>query len=206
MTTKMSTNGQARKSLGDQIERLDAMLDGLADGLNDAVAAAVKEVVGVAVQQALQVVLREVLSNPELLARIGSAALPVATPAPATVAEPKRTWKQRWASVRQALAACLTSARAACMRQLTSARVECSRRLQQACRCMVSVWQHVRMLAHFRNQVLVAVGVGMTVGAAAYFAGPWLGAAASGIGGFAGALSLQLGMAFRRVLVAVQAR
>ena len=29
MTTKLNTNGQARKSLSDQIDRLDMMLDGL---------------------------------------------------------------------------------------------------------------------------------------------------------------------------------
>jgi hypothetical protein len=33
MTTM--TNGQVRKSLASQIDRLDVMLDGLADGLND---------------------------------------------------------------------------------------------------------------------------------------------------------------------------
>ena len=72
MSTKTTTNGQARKSLAEQIDRLDAVLDGLADGLNGAVAAAVKEAVGVAVQQAVQAVVREALANPELLARLGA--------------------------------------------------------------------------------------------------------------------------------------
>ena len=35
MTTKTITNGQARKSLAEQLDRLDTMLDGLSDGLND---------------------------------------------------------------------------------------------------------------------------------------------------------------------------
>ena len=70
MTVKVNTNGQARKSLAEQIDRLDAMLDGLADGLNDAVAMVVKEAVGVAVKEAMQAVLREALANPELLARL----------------------------------------------------------------------------------------------------------------------------------------
>ena len=76
MTTKTNTNGQARKSLAEQIDRLDAVLDGLADGINDTVVAAVKE----AVAAAVQAVLSEVLSSPELLARLGAAA-PVAVPA-----------------------------------------------------------------------------------------------------------------------------
>ena len=51
------TNGRQRKSLAEQIDRLDSVLDGLADGLNEAVATAVKETV--------HAVLSEVLSNPE---------------------------------------------------------------------------------------------------------------------------------------------
>ena len=61
MTTTL-TNGRQRKSLAEQIERLDSILDGLSDGLNEAVAAAVKE--------AVRTVLTEVLTNPDLLARL----------------------------------------------------------------------------------------------------------------------------------------
>ena len=46
-------NGKVRKSLADQLDRLDRTLDGLADNLDQAVASAVK--------QAVQVVLLEVL-------------------------------------------------------------------------------------------------------------------------------------------------
>jgi hypothetical protein len=66
--------------------------------------------------------------------------------------------------------------------------------------------QQARMLGRFRNQVLIAAGVGMTVGAAAYMAGPWLSAAAGGIGGFAASLAVQLGMSLRRLLAAVPAQ
>ena len=64
-----STNGRARKSLAEQIDRLDSILDGLAENLNDAVATAavagVKDVVTVAVQEAVHAALVEVLSNAE---------------------------------------------------------------------------------------------------------------------------------------------
>src|SRR6202011_2166360 len=102
MTTKVNTNGQARKSLAEQIDRLDAMLDGLADGLNDAVAAAVKEAVGVAVQQAVQTVVREMLTSPELLARLGATPPVAATAAPPAPKAAKVSWKQRWFGVYQA--------------------------------------------------------------------------------------------------------
>jgi hypothetical protein len=61
MTTTNNTT-RPRKSLADQIQRLDSILDGLSENLNEAVATAVKEAVTTGVQQAIV----EVLTNPEL--------------------------------------------------------------------------------------------------------------------------------------------
>ena len=63
-TITTNPNGRTRKSLAEQIDRLDAILDGLSDALTEAVAAAVSEAAGRAVQEAVQAVLAEVLSNP----------------------------------------------------------------------------------------------------------------------------------------------
>jgi hypothetical protein len=81
MTTMIhpNENGRKRPNLGEQINRLDSMLDGLSEGLNDAVADAVKVAVGDAVRQAVQSVLAEVLTNPEIIAKLH----PAMTPAPA---------------------------------------------------------------------------------------------------------------------------
>jgi hypothetical protein len=57
-------DGRARKSLAEQIDRLDAILDGLGDALTEAVAAAVSQAVGRAVKEAVQAVMAEVLANP----------------------------------------------------------------------------------------------------------------------------------------------
>ena len=121
MTTKLNTNGQARKSLAEQIDRLDAVLDGLAEGINDTVVAAVKEAVGAAVQA----VLREVLSSPELLARLA-----VAVP---TAEKPKVSWKNRWAATYKATTA-----------KLEAARLWCGRRLSRLHNWAVACWQQVR--------------------------------------------------------------
>ena len=188
MTTKMSTNGQARKSLSEQIDRLDAMLDGLADGLNDAVAAAVKEAVGVAVKEAIQAVLREALANPELLARLASVAKPAPQPTP-KAAKPQASWKQRWAGVYNAVTA-----------KLNAARKWCGRCWQGVRRRAAGVWTRVVMLAGYRRQLLIAAGVGVTVGVAPYMAGPWLAAAFSGLGGFVAAAAVQAVIACRRLL------
>src|SRR6516165_1345579 len=66
MTTTTNPNGRVRKSLAEQIDRLDLILDGLADGLNEAVVTAVQRAVAVAVEAAL----RELLASAELQRRL----------------------------------------------------------------------------------------------------------------------------------------
>ena len=66
MIKTTNTDGQSRKTLASQLDRLDGILDGLSDGLNQAVSSAVREAVGLAVQEAVQAVLTELLTNPAL--------------------------------------------------------------------------------------------------------------------------------------------
>src|SRR6187401_3179123 len=73
MTMSAPSNGSKRPSLSEQINRLDRTLDGLADGLNEAVADAVKDAVGTAVREAVQTVLKEVLLNPDVIAKLHNA-------------------------------------------------------------------------------------------------------------------------------------
>src|SRR5262245_9205730 len=70
MTTATVPNGTARKSLAEQIGRLDNILDGLAEALNESVAAAVQQAVGVAVAAAAHAAVVEVLTNPQLQRRL----------------------------------------------------------------------------------------------------------------------------------------
>jgi hypothetical protein len=77
--TTTNADGRTRKSLAEQIDRLDAILDGLGQALEGAVATAVSQAVSVAVKEAVQAVLAEALTNPALRER----ALPSASqPAP----------------------------------------------------------------------------------------------------------------------------
>jgi hypothetical protein len=68
-TTTTNTDGRSRKSLAEQIDRLDAILDGLSEALVGAVAAAVQEAAGRAVREAVQAVLAEALTTPALRER-----------------------------------------------------------------------------------------------------------------------------------------
>jgi hypothetical protein len=97
-TTTTNADGRARKSLAEQIDRLDAILDGLSDALQGAVADAVKEAVGQAVQEAVRAVLTEVLSNRDLQEQLQQAAQPA--PAPAQEPACPTSWLGRaWGSV-----------------------------------------------------------------------------------------------------------
>jgi hypothetical protein len=85
-TTTIPSNGQMRKTLASQLDRMDKMLDGLSEGLNEAVAAAVQAAVGQAVRAAVQQALAEVLANPELRQRLATGddlAVPATAPPPA---------------------------------------------------------------------------------------------------------------------------
>ena len=71
MSATKEMNGRAgRKSLSEQIDRLDGILDGLAEALNGAVADAVKDAVGQAVHEAVReavaATLQAVLADPAL--------------------------------------------------------------------------------------------------------------------------------------------
>ena len=192
MTAKTNSNGQIRKTLADQIDRLDAMLDGLSEGLNDAVATAVKEAVGSAVQQAVQAVLREALANPELLARLGGVAAPSPPPAASTPAAPtqapKTTWKQRWIWVRQKM-----------MAWAAVVRMECGRRLGQAGRCVACVWNRLLVLGRFPYPLLTGAAVAVAAGVAACFAQPWLAAAYAAVCAFAAMLASRVRAAWGRL-------
>jgi hypothetical protein len=56
------------------------------------------------------------------------------------------------------------------------------------------------LVARFKVPVLLAVGLGTAVGIGAYFAGPWLAAAAGWVAGITTSLALQAWVALRRTL------
>jgi hypothetical protein len=80
MTTAVRTNldGQQRKTLASQLDRLDGILD----GLDSALAGAVQEAVSMAVKEAVQAVLTEVLTNRELQEQLQQAAQHAQPPEP----------------------------------------------------------------------------------------------------------------------------
>ena len=192
-TMNGSLSARQRKSLADQIDRLDGILDGLADALNGAVADAVKEAVGTAVKEAVQAVLREVLTNPQLTRAVADAHRPVAAPAepkPATrlVTAAKRVLfavsvAGGWVFARAKTAVRFTGRTAATM-------------VSKAGACVRNTRTAVSVVAAFagltRRRVLVAAAVGVSVAVGCYLAGPVVASAACGLAASAASVTAGL--------------
>src|SRR5436305_10137869 len=115
-TQTNSSNGQVRKTLASQLDRLDAILDSLSDGLDQAVATAVEQAVEAAVRegvrQGVRGALGEILTDPEVLAALRAtvaAQAADAQPAQATPSSPSsgpgllgRAWNRVKAAAQRA--------------------------------------------------------------------------------------------------------
>jgi len=188
MTTTMQTNGKLRKSLAEQIDRLDSILDGLAEALNESVAAAVQQAVGLAVREAVQAVLSEVLTNPAVLEKLRGNSPPPA--APAAAAPARLGWRER---LRPAWGRVVAGALAT--------RLQCGRLCGRARQGLSGLWERLSVVRRCRRQVLAAVGVGLAAGVLAYVAGPWLAALVSAAGGCAATLAVQTWLWVRRTVL-----
>jgi hypothetical protein len=201
-------NGRPRKNLASQLDRLDGILDGLADGLNEAVAQAVAEAVGLAVRQALQAVLTEVLTNPEALMQLGRLIAPAAPePAPPTPAAPapyRPAFRQRLAGACAWVGGWLRAIHRGVAARLAEVRAHSAALVGRIGRVLRAAWQGtraaLRLAGRLRYPLLLAAGVGVLVGVAAYHAGPSLAAACSGLAGFLAALGAQAGLWLRQAL------
>ena len=184
------TNSKVRKSLSEQIDRLDMILDGLAQALNGAVADAVTQAVSLAVKEAVQTVLTEVLSNPDLCAQLqDSAVAPIAASTDPAIRSTATSLVDRVAQTAAHLANWCT-ARLHALAQLGS------RAVQQVGRAATDLLARVQGLRIFVGPLAAAILLGVATGVAAYCAGPWL----AGVVGGTGSLSLRLALSVRRFL------
>jgi hypothetical protein len=206
--TTTNTNGRGRKSLAEQIDRLDAILDGLADNLNEAVAMAaassVKEVLTVAVEKAVHAALVEILSNPEVEKRLTAKAMEKVQPRlPITVrlgrmARSCWTWladtaKGAWRKLVAVTVATASGVKRVACSMVTTASSKINQAREQAMRGVRIGWMLTCALAalakRFRKQVAVAAGIGVLVGVVSYVGGREVASAGCGLAGFVGTLA-----------------
>jgi hypothetical protein len=209
MTTVV--NGKAeRKSLAQQIDRLDLILDGLADGLNEAVADAVQRAVAVAVEAAL----RELLASAELQRRLRPE--PAARPGllrraasalwHGLVSAGKGCWgcaavlARRCRAKATAAVAALREGRAVIVGRVRRGLSAFARGVGPAGLVALSVARR------FRGALLIALAVGTLVGLGCYLGGPAVSSVVSGLGGFVSALAASVLGRLRRMMAADQPR
>jgi hypothetical protein len=143
--------------------------------------------VGVAVKDAVALVLTELLTSPELLERLRGAAPVPAPAAPAAKKQPAGpgAWSRAWTWLRG---------------RLQRARQGCAAALRGAAAVGVGLLGWLGVVRRYRQPLLLALGVGGALGLAAFFAGPWVAAAAGWLAGFTAALAAQAALALRRLL------
>ena len=177
----------ARKSLADQIDRLDGILDGLAEALNESVADAVKDVIAETVRQAVHAAVTEVLSSPDLLrATLEKHAPPPANPMPPTPERKPPTLKENVARIGNRLGEKVKQAASLARKSLKAAARRAGTALAVAPLVIRAVAQKVW---DFRKPCAVAVGVGVAFGAACYLGGQLFSSVANGLSGTAITLS-----------------
>ena len=203
-TMHIGDNCKGRKSLASQIDRLDTMLDGLADALPEVVADTIRTAAAEAVRDAVQAAITEVLTNPELLAKLRTAAQPAASePQPA---QKKPSVWQRLGQLCQRARTCLANLCRACGAELRRLWNGAGNVWRKTLRSLSSVCSYHQVLTQYKYQFFTALSVGVSVAAGAWFAGPQVSALLSGIGGFGMTLATQGWLWVRKALAFGRAR
>jgi hypothetical protein len=202
----LSTNGQLRKSLASQLDRLDGILDTISEGLNEAVATVVQEAVTAAVHAATL----EVLTNPALQQRLRQT-IKADKPANPIIQGVKRLcdwftcgvgyiWSQVTSfteTVRGAIGSLTTAGR----KNLVATVASGCRKVKAA---IGRIWTSTLLALSFcvqsRTVLLLSLGAGVAVAIAAYWCGPIVSATISGFAGFLGSQVVSGIRAIRRAI------
>ncbi|QDU18967.1 hypothetical protein [Urbifossiella limnaea] len=171
--TATTTNGRPRRQLADQLDRLDGLIDLLAVNLNEAVADACRDGARAAVREAVI----EVLTSPDLRARL---AAPRTVDAPPQSAPPPPA---AWVRLKARLAALRDRVRPAV-----------AARYRDVAPAVAAAGRTARLGWRLRTPLLVAAAAGVLVGAAVYLAPPAVAASVAGVGGSGLALAVQGGL------------
>jgi hypothetical protein len=216
--TAATMNKAPRKSLAEQIDRLDSILDGLAESLDEAVATAaagaVREVVTVAVQEAVHMAVVEVLTNAELQKRLAaSQTVHLQPPVPLVIRlaiKARSCWSWLVSSARSAWSKVMSGTTAYLGKVKTTqpfvatATAKAQQVRAQVVRKAKTGWMLATALAtlakRYRKQVAVAIGVGILVGVACYVGGREVASVGCGLAGFVSSLASDAWRRLRRLL------
>ena len=217
MTATTSLNGQPRKQLSDQLDRMDGILDVLEEGLTGAVSEAMKAGTRVAVKEALV----EILTHPEFLTAIrGVLPIPAGTAVPVAETEgvaesasgPGRP--SLWSRLKAKLATARAATTAVCSRikgrliatgnAIRTGLAQTGRSLlgrvgmvKQQIVQMATVIGVTRVVHNVKRMALLAIGIGTATGVMSLLAPHALAAMASGATAVLTMLAVQIGLRSR---------
>jgi len=198
-TTK---NGRMpRKTLSNQLDRLDDILDGLAEALNQSVAMAVKEAVGLAAREAVSAAVQEVVANADLLRAAAAQHIPSEPEPQESQPKPPTPQQTVWGRLGNGVAWVWQKANEKARQvgsYLSMAGQWCLAKLGQGCRRMADIGLQVKnrvvhaslavgnvvsALWQFRRSFGMAVGVGLLAAVSSYLTGPMTAAVMFGLAG-----------------------
>lgn len=191
----LMTNGRQRKSLADQIDRLDRVLDGLAENLNEAIATAV--------QEALRGVLTDLLAQPEIRQALERATVPCQPPTVAGSGLLSRgvSWFKKGAHglaqgtcasfrhCRQMIGSMGQAVVHACRRSFQTVQTSMSAAQGRLTRIVESWGLGWWLVRQFARSLAIALVVGAVGGAISMWGMPWITAAAGSLGSLVAALT-----------------
>jgi hypothetical protein len=173
-TTIPAPSARPRKQLGDQLDRLDAILDVLAEALPGAAADACREGAKVAVKEALL----ELLASPQVRALLPALAPPPV--APTAVADPNPSWWARLKAKANAIREAVTNRAAA------------------VCGTVARTARTLTAVLPLKRIVATAAVAGLAAGVVALACPPLVAAAVTAVGGAAMTAVTQVTATLRR--------
>ena len=190
ITATLNGRREPRRSLSQELDRLDKMLDGLAEAIPSTIADSVKETVATAVAEAFRATLMEVVANPDIIALLRNA-----RPAAASNEQPAPAKAPLHQQIRQATSSAWKHALAG----LKLAGNFVVSPVHTVVRCTINGYRQINTIWGLRKPVLIALGVGVVIGAAAYASAPWIAGVIAGCGAASTTLLGQFAMWTRRM-------
>lgn len=190
-TATLNGDKPQRKQLSEQLDRLDNILDTLSEGLNGAVA----DAAGQAIHLALKDALVEIMTDPNLRARLHQATAPESPHEPSQPAKRPGFWARLKAKAGQTVAAVGHT--------VSQAVHGAARRVQAIAAAAAEKVRAIGDLGRLKELVQVGLGIGMVVGLASYLAPHAMAALVAGISGAVAATAVKVGVWTRQAFHAL---
>jgi hypothetical protein len=185
-----------RKTLSNQLDRLDSIIDALDVGLTGAITDAVKDSVSTAVAQTVRATLYELVSNPDVQMFVRNLVPP--TP-PVVNATPEPKQEPRVPSIPRPRSG-LSAAWDWSLSKVKGFGLAIRSRLGKIRSGIVGGFRNINEICPLKRPFLIALAMGLVFGVVGYFSAPWLAGVLSGLGAMIATMGAQLALWVKRLL------